>query len=659
MSFRRFLFALLLSALVLLALGPSTHPADADDLLHVTSNVSYRIQPDPSTGSGQALGPVHVSWQVTLKNNDPQTARAQDGTTSFYNSFSVAIFRGATNLSAFSPAATPLKVTVNNSQEGPLVSATVTFERRLFYQETYSFTLEYDLPTARHESVLVTPFYVFLPLIVSGDEATVAVSTPTDPTWVVTLELKDCTQSGSSFACSSRDSLYLAAFAEVSRPDATATTSMDLALKEKAVSVTLTYFRGEEGWAQHVQELIWASLPVIEGLYGFPYPGPFTIKIAMGGRQAILDYAGLTTCDPQAGCAIAISPLADDFAILHELAHLWSGIYTKRWISEGFAELIGDEAAAHLPSGLLQGGPPSHPESTLDIRLDAWGNLSSITVADDAERATEDAGYYRSWRFLLLLRAQVGLEALQQANAAIAKSDHPVDSRRFMDTLEDVSGQNLDQLFADWVFPDSMAPTLVARRQARERLAALTAQAQSEGLSSDVPDAIRKEIDAWRFEEALAALDRAEIALQTYAQIKDALSALRRDVRAADLSFPQTIDDTLGRWDFEAARLAIATAGRALEAYTAARQEVDAPRSLWRRLGLLGSDPNAALERAAQAFSRGEFEAAVREADVAADTVDDASHIALQRLLIFIGILVAVSMAVVVVLGLSRRGFRR
>ena len=651
MSSRRFLFALLLPALVLLALGSSMHAVGADDLLHVTTKVSYHIQPDQ--------GPVHVSWQVTLKNNDPQTAKAQNGTISFYNSFSVAIFRGATNLSALSPAATPLKVTVNNSTEGPLVSATVAFERRLFYQETYSFTLEYDLPAARQESVLVTPFYVFLPLVASGDEATVTVSTPTDPTWVVTLEPKDCTQSGSSFTCSGRDLPYLAAFAEVSRPDATASTSMDLALKEKAVSVTLTYFRGEEGWAQHVQELIRASLSVIEGLYGFPYPGPSTIEVAAGGRQAILDYEGLTSCDPQAGCEIAVSPLADDFAILHELAHLWSSIYTRRWISEGFAELIGEEAAARLTSGLLQGGHPSRLESTLDLRLDAWGNISSITGADDAERATEDAGYYRSRRFLLLLKTQVGLQALQQTNAAIAKSGHPADSRRFMDILEDASGQNLDQLFAGWVFPDSLAPTLVARRQARDRLATLTARAQAEGLSSDVPDAIREDVDAWRFEEALTALDRAEIDLQTYAQMKDALSALRRDARAAGLTFPQTIDAALARWDFDAARLAVAAAGRALEAYTAARQKVDAPRNLWRRLGLLGSDPDAALERAARAFPRGEFETAIKEANAAADTVDDASHIALQRLLIFIGILVAVSLTVVVVLGLSRRGFRR
>ena len=649
MSPTRLAFALLFLALAIL-LGPAAAPAAASQLLHVTAHASYDIRPD--------LGPVHVSWQVTVENNDPQTVNGNDGTISFYDSLSLPVLRGATDISALSPSDTPLDVTLDDSTDGPLLVATVTFDLPLFYQDTYSFTLDYDLPAARDESLLVTPFYVFLPAVASGDQATVTIFTPNDALWEVALEPIDCAQSGSTFTCTGSDSVHLAAFAEVSRPDATAAIPIDLALQERNVSITLTYFQGEEPWAQHLQELIIAALPIIEELYGFPYGGPFAINVAERGRQIILGYEGLTSCDRQAACDIAVSPVADDFTILHELAHLWSDIYAQRWLVEGFAELLAGEAAARLPPGLVQGAPPSRAEPALDLRLDLWGDVTSVVAASDEDRQTENAGYDRSLRFLALLQDQVGLQALQQANALIAQSGQPADSRRFMDALEDVSGQNQDQLFAQWVFPDSFAPTLQTRRQARDRLAALTAQVQAEGLSSDVLDAIRQDVAAWRFDEALASLDRAEADLQTYTEITDTLSTLRRDLRAAGLTLPQTIDAALARLDFEPARLAIAAAQDALDVYLDAQERVDAPRSLWLRLGLLGSDPHTSLDDASRAFARGDFQTAIDEANSAADTVDNASRVALTRLLIFVGILAAIALAMGVALWLAHRHSR-
>ncbi len=661
-----FPFALVLLALAPLLLGPASRPAAASELLRVTAHVTYRIQPDPSTGSGQALGPVHVSWQVSLENRDPQTAGGNQGTISFYRWLSLPVLRGATDFSALSPAGKPLSVTIDGSAPGPLLAATVAFDRMLFYRDTYSLSLDYNLPSARDQSLLVTPFYVFLPAVASGDQATVSISTPSGGPWQVNLEPVDCAASpapagvqDSSFTCSGPDSVRLAAFAEVSRPDAVVAVPIDLSLRQRNVSVTLTYFPGEEPWAQHLQQLITAALPIIEDLYGFPYSGPFAINVAERGRQVILGYEGLTSCDPRGACDIAISPVADDFTALHEFAHLWSNIYARRWLVEGFAELMAREAPGRLPPGLIQGASAPRPESALDLRLDEWADITSVVAISDAERQVENAGYDRSLRFLLLLRDQAGLDAIQRANAAIAQSGQPADSRRFMDALEDISGRNLDELFAQWVFPDSLAPTLQARRQARDRLSALAAQAQAEGLSQDIPAAVREDIAAWRFDDALAALDRAEAGLQTYAQIKDSLFALRRDVQAAALSLPETIDAALARWDFESARLAATAARGALDAYTAARQKVDAPRSLWRRFGLLGgSNPQSALNTAASAFARGDFQTATDKANSAARAIDDAPRTALVRLLIFLGILTAIAATIGVALWFSRRRSR-
>jgi hypothetical protein len=156
-------------------------------------------------------------------------------------------------------------------------------------------------------------------------------------------------------------------------------------------------------------------------------------------------------------------------------------------------------------------------------------------------------------------------------------------------------------------------------------------------LAPGVPNAIRDSVAAWHFAEALAALDQAEAGLETYDELRGDIANLAKQASAAGLSLPNTIDATVSKWDFAAARRTVTEAAQALEAYSAARAKVDAPRDLWERFGLLGSDPEGSLEEAAAAFAGGDFQAAIDHSQEAADTVDDATQAALLRLLIFAG----------------------
>jgi tetratricopeptide (TPR) repeat protein len=638
-------------ALAILSLTSDGSPpsAAAAQPLGVTADVSYDIRPED--------GPVHVSWQVQLVNNDPQTSDdGEGGVITFYNAITLPVLRGATGLSAVSPSDSPLNVTLDDSLEGPVVVATVEFDRRIFFQDTYAFSLDYDLADTRDRSLLITPSYVFLPAIATGEEATVRILTPDDDAWEVSLEPVDCERDGSTFACSGPSSVHVAAFAEVSRPDATSSIPIDLTLGGGPVSITLTHFQGEEAWAQHLQDLVTQSLPVIEDLYGFAYSGPAVIEITERGRNLTLGYEGLASCEPQTSCQIGVSPLADDFTVLHELAHLWSDIYAERWLVEGVAEFIAGEAAALLPSDLVRGEPLSSVHSILNLPLDDWGEVTSIVGADDDQLAREAAGYDRSHRFLLALKSGLGLEVLQNTNAALHQNGSAADSALFMDTIEDVSGRNLDRLFAGWVFPESFAPTLEARREARERLAELaTRVADADALSADILDPIRDYVTAWRFEDALAALDNADVALQTYADFLPALADLRRGVDAAGLALPSSVDDAIRRWDFNEAIAEVTEAGRALNAYVIAKQTVDSSRDPWQRFGLLGSDPDADLATAADAFAQGDYDSAIEDARRAADTIDDASRVALSRALIIVGVVFAAALLVAISLVLYNR----
>jgi hypothetical protein len=253
------------------------------------------------------------------------------------------------------------------------------------------------------------------------------------------------------------------------------------------------------------------------------------------------------------------------------------------------------------------------------------------------KRERENAGYYRSERFLYLLQSEVGLEAMQQANAALASSGEAADSRRFMDAIEEASGRNNDALFLEWVFPASFSTTLGERREVRDRLTTLIARAQEEGLSDRVPGEIERDVAAWDFENAREALEVKEQEFREYLELRDDLSALREGADAAGLSVAQGLETTLDDWEFERAATMILEAEEALSRYIAAREKIEEPRGLWERFGLLGSDPEGELEEAAKAFNEGDYERAGDRASDAMDAVDSASSRAARRVLLVAG----------------------
>jgi hypothetical protein len=613
------------AAALLFAATPAA-PAATEDAVHIKSHVSYDVRP------GQE--PVRVMWDVTFENNDPQTTAEGEDPVFFYENLTIPVLRGASAVSATSSSGEPLAVSLSEPGRSPTVSAYVSFNQAVFYGESYSFSLSYELANVRAPSLLVTPSYVYLPVIAGGDESTVTVSSPAPNGWNVTLEPGQCTQNGTTFTCAGADAAFLAAVLEVSRPDATASFAFDVPVGTKNVSVTMNYFQGEAGAAQHLKELVTTALPLIEDLYGFAYPGPSSVRVAQGGQRAVLGYEGITSCGQLGNCSVIVSPAADDITVLHELAHLWSSIYGKRWLSEGFAQLIAEEAAGALPSGLVQSQPPEKEPPTTNLRLDEWGDVSSLIGANESALNVENAGYDRSQRFLHLLQAEVGTGALRQVNAALAPSGAPADSKRYLDLVEKLSGKRVDNLFAEWVFPPAIEPVLMKRRQAQQRLQELIRLAADKDLSSDLPDNIRANMDAWRFDNAIAATDEAESKLSGYDGLKQALSDLTRDAETQSLSVPPSISDAIHNWEFEKGRQMLSDADRAIDAYASSRERLDTRRSLWKRLGLVGADPHDDLTHASEAFARGDFRAALDHANQAAEKAEGASHMAFRKLLV-------------------------
>jgi len=636
--------------LVLVGGFPSSPAARAeDDLVHIKSHVVYNIQPDQ--------GPIRVTWDVSILNNDPQTAKSSGRGTNifYYDTFTFPLLVGASTVEAKSSGGVLLDISVQEPGQGPAIPATIKLDRRLFYRDTYDLHMEYQVPETRHPALIVLPTYAFVPLLASGDEATVEVSAPGEQPWSTSTEAVDCAQNGAAFTCSGSDSVFVAAITEVARPDLTATLSTEVQLRDQKVPVNITYFQGEEAFAQHVSDLAANGLPVIEDIYGLTYFGPGTINISERVRQVILGYEGLTSCDAATACEVNISPIADDYTVLHELAHLWSGLYDKRWLSEGFAQYVSVLAAPYLREGLVSGTPPARQQASVELQLDDWGDVDSVISASEDELAVENAGYYRSQRFLEQLEFELGVETLRRTNQAIGLDGSPADSRRFMDVLEEVSGRNNDALFREWVFPDSLDSLLADRREARDRLTNVIARTQEEGLTEDVPGQIQEQVDAWRFRDAFTALDTAEAGLNAYDGLKEELARLREDVAFSGLVLADDIERLIDEWDFQGATATANQAFEALTGYDIALEKVDAPRSPWKQFGLLGSDPEASIERAAAAFNDGDYAGAIGHADTAIATIDGAAKTAMRRVLIMAGMLALFAIVILGAVWLSHR----
>src|SRR5207247_8855849 len=86
------------------------------------------------------------------------------------------------------------------------------------------------------------------------------------------------------------------------------------------------------------------------------------------------------------------------------------------------------------------------------------------------------------------LQAEVGDGRTRQVNAALAASEKPADSKRYLDLVEKIGGKRVDNLFAEWLFPPSIGPVLTKRVEAQQRLQELLRRAADKSLSHDLPD---------------------------------------------------------------------------------------------------------------------------------------------------------------------------
>ena len=621
-------WALALVCALVAAVFPRTRAAATDELETRTFS-TYDVNADGSVR-------VVVAAQVT--NRDPSTQRRSSGQVFFYSVTAFAVHDAAVGLTARSggiPLMTEPLVEARDSGD-PFRLVAVRFDRNLYYNESLEITLEYSLSAVRAAQLLVNRQYAFVPAIGQGTRSLVRITAPTDRR--VTIGSSNCARTADApvtYACgaSTAEADYRSggrcafttgaprwdcAFTgrdfviipfEVAAADLTvASRGSRVPLAAGAVEVTVQHFTGDEAWAARVDDLIRRGLPILEQANGYPYPGPPSIEVVESGYRDTHGYEGLASSQGR----IRLTPVVDDQTVLHEVAHLWSGVFASRWLAEGMADYTANVAIRQL------GLKPDAAKTPLPTapRLEEWGPLRSQIAVSRAERDLEEAGYARSLRFVELLAERAGTAAIGAANATLAREKLRGTARTYLDLLEEITGTTFAPLFAEWALTIADVQQLPARQVARANTTRLRERAARAGLT--VPHDLERALRAWEFGRAEELAAAASAALDTHQRTEE-------QARATGYELGGRFAAAFAGSAEEAAEVARGEAA-ALDAVHEATERVSENRSLIMRLGLLGSDLSAQADAARRDLARGDFESAGLRASAIEHRVDGAAR---------------------------------
>jgi hypothetical protein len=655
----------LAGALVLLcavlAMSSLAAPATAAGELETRTITSYDVGAD---------GGVHVTLTAQVINRDPSTQRRDSGRVFYYSATALAVHEGATNVIARTG---PTRLVTDNVADArdsgdPFHLVVVRFGRDLYFNESVEFALEYDLSSVRGAQVLVNREYAFVTAIGQGTQSLVRITAPPDRE--VTIGSANCARTadrpvtylcGMSTApgdyqtngrcafsvtsprwdCAFTGNEFVAVPFEARSPGLTlASQSSQVQLAKTLVRVQIHYFAGDEAWAVRVDDLIRRGLPLLEEANGFAYPGLATIEITQSGYRDTHGYEGLANTQGR----IRLTPVVDDQTVLHEVSHLWSGIFTSRWLAEGMADYTANVAARRLG---LRGESSTEPADA-SPPLEEWGSLRSQIAVTRQERDAEEAGYSRSLYFIERLAAEVGPGMIAAANATLAQERIAGTGRSYLDVLEQLTGQDLAPLFSRWVLTETDAARLAARTASRERVAELKAQASAAGLV--VPVDIQRALLDWDFDRADRLVEIAGAALAQHLESLDRAQARGYDVgQRFGLVFAEDVAAAAALAQSEAAAVAAVQSSEA---------RVAEARTPLMRIGLLGSDVDATLEDARAALAAGEFQPAIEWAESAQRHLDRSTREGIIRLGLLVGFAVLVA-SMILLRGRSRNHSQR
>jgi len=593
----------------------ATSPALAAPEFQVVADTTYQIR------TAERL--VHVAVDARAASYKPDSGGRQY----YYDTVNLVLMGGATAFAASANGASAAVRVIESAADHVVVA--VSLNRNVFYRQSTTFHLEFNLPNGSgNGEVRVGTTVAAFPVwgIGTPDTPGGSVTITVPPNFALDVQGEALPEPTGTIAAGrhyhwasisdpTAFTLFATADLTILDPSLFTETDTNAGVAGSEVRITVRAWRDDPAWGQRVSKRITAALPVLSDLIGIDYFGTRHLIVIETVSRSIDGYAGIFD-KSQATDEIQIAYDVEEGVTYHEAAHAWFNfsISSDRWILEGFASYYGELAARELKAE-----PPSN-ELTADLKAAAFplANWGDPGIEDlDAELyayaasllAARDLGERAGLNELSEVWAAMydGESAYQPLNGGLAeRGGHPKNWQYLLDVLEERTGKRYGDILTTWVIPPDELPLLDERDGAR------TAYARLIGDSADwpLPQITRNQMNAWEFDDAQASISSAEDVLTTRDELLDRAAALSLspDLHAVRLQY------LIG--NFSLATDEAGNMGAALDAYAAADVANDGT-DLLEMVGLIGSDPSASLAAAAIAVEKGRTDDAVSRADAA------------------------------------------
>ena|GEM_PF-1345783 len=418
---------ILILVLISLAFMPfvmaGSNSTTAKDNTITEINSHYKVLPEKET--------VHVTKQIIFVNNNPGTSYWRG----YYSNYNYYLPETAENISSYDDDES---LSYYRDGEGYYV---FEFNRKVWYEESHTFYLEYDLEINRNTAVFHLSEY--------GDNTAVSLEVPSDFDTYLTREdyaleekiysniyrfEKGQQWSGSCLVNSVRSTGYDILEDTVS-------------LQEKDVAIRIRYWEGEEEWAREMMETTRTYLPIMEESWGVPYPASYDITITQANITETGGYGGYN----EGSKGIWLLHTSSNEILIHELAHYWTRAcnFEQLWMDEGYADLYTyivlnqttPEEAEKRKDRFLEKYESLKAE--YEVPLDKWSTPESL---DSMSQKEVDFGYKKAFFTTYMLYEEIGPEAMRASNEEFIYSNTRVDEEMFITMMDSSSGAYQEQI---------------------------------------------------------------------------------------------------------------------------------------------------------------------------------------------------------------------
>lgn len=283
--------------------------------------------------------------------------------------------------------------------------------------------------------------------------------------------------------------------------------------------------------AEQMLDLAVRALPVLDALTDVRLDGSHQRTFFLEDTQKLLVLNADGFIDSR-NDAITLHPGSLESTLIHELAHYWSDRrrFPERWMVEAYAEYLTSLAARELgvpfspmpPNGACEGLP-----------LQRWQPGSGFA---------EVCAYAVGPRVFHDLAAAAGADTLRQVISDLSRQPGGVRSEALLTYLERESGANLSPLMLGRVFGPELNDRLSERAELQDRRIQATSAAAAVGIP--MPPVVAEHLNAWRHDEAAAALEWIEPVLHEVSVTQSGCVKLQLDCAALWRDLPPDP----GRW---------------------------------------------------------------------------------------------------------------